>query len=122
SFGMVLRLRTWPVWSRTRAAGAVVRVAWAAGLALVLVKGWTNVRQAWADNPVRYDTAFGKLAGFDLRAATMRDLREKVREGPAPPRIFAYPTDAWVYLALPADNPTPFALLRPVYYTTEQFP
>src|SRR5262249_18306476 len=58
---------------------------------------------------------------FDLRAATMRDLREKVREGPAPPRIFAYPTDAWVYLALPADNPTPFALLRPVYNTPEQF-
>ena len=37
------------------------------------------------------------------------------------PRLFAYPTDAWLYLALPADNPTPFALLRPVYNTPTQF-
>jgi len=121
-FGMLFRLRTWPVWSQTQTARTVVRVAWTAALMLVLVKGWTNARQAWADNPVRYETAFGKLAGFDLQAETMRDLREKVPvEGPAPPRIFAYPTDAWVYLALPADNPTPFALLRPVYNTPEQF-
>jgi hypothetical protein len=121
-FGMLFRLRTWPVWSQTQAARTIVRVTWAAALALVLVKGWTNARQAWADNPVRYETAFGTLAGSDLQAETVRDLREKVpREAPVPLRIFAYPTDAWVYLALPADNPTPFALLRPVYNTPEQF-
>jgi hypothetical protein len=120
--GMVFRLRTWSARSGTPVARTVMRVAWAAALALVLGKAWTNARMVWADNPVRYETAFGTLAGFDLQAETIRDLRRKVPwDGTVPPRIFAYPTDAWVYLTLPADDPTPFALLRPVYNTPEQF-
>ena len=120
--GMIFRLRTWSARSGTPVARTVMRVAWAAALALVLGKAWSNARMAWADNPVRYETAFGTLAGFDLQAETIRDLRRKVRwDGTVPPRIFAYPTDAWVYLTLPADDPTPFALLRPVYNTPEQF-
>src|SRR5262249_50292434 len=67
-------------------------------------------------------TAFGTLAGRELQRDTVRDIRAllHVDEG-APPRLFAYPTDAWIYLTLPADNPTPFSLLRPVYNTPEQF-
>jgi hypothetical protein len=69
-----------------------------------------------------YETAYGTLAGSQLQAGTIRDLREKLQVDPAaPPHVFAYQTDAWIYLTLPADNPTPFALLRPVYNTPEQF-
>lgn len=119
--GMLFRLRTRLVRSQAPAARTVMRVAWVAALALVLVKAGTNVRLAWEQVPVLYETAFGTLAGSDLQAQTMRDLREKVpADGTGPRRIFAYPTDAWLYLALPADNPTPFALLRPVYNTPEQ--
>ena len=119
--GMLFRVRTWLVRSQAPAVRTVMRVAWAAALALVLGKAWTNGRIAWEESPVLYETAFGTLAGSDLQARTLQDLREKVpADGTAPARLFAYPTDAWLYLALPADNPTPFALLRPVYNTPEQ--
>ena len=58
--------------------------------------------------------------------AVLRDnraelVRATVAGRIAPPRIFAYPTAAWIYLMLPADNPTPFCLLLPRYNTPEQF-
>ncbi len=49
------------------------------------------------------------------------DLQSQLVTGrDAPPRLFAYPSDAWLYLALPADNPTPFCLLSG-YSTPQQF-
>ncbi len=119
--GMVFRLRTWLVRSDTPATRAGLYAVWGLALAGVLVKAWSNTQTAWREVPVLYETAFGTLAGSSLQADTIRDLRDKVpREGDGPPHLFAFPTDAWLYLALPADNPTPFSLLRPVYNTPEQ--
>jgi hypothetical protein len=119
--GMVHRVRTAFAWERTPVARTVGRVAWAAVLLAVLAKGWINTRLAWRDSPVLFDTAFGRLAGSELQAGTLRDLRAALHvDETRPPHLFAYSTDAWIYLTLPADNPTQFALLRPVYNTPEQ--
>lgn len=119
--GMVYRLRTWMLPDTRPAALLAVRLACGAALAAVLVKGWVNARLIWKNHPVVYETAFGTLAGQEMHAGMIRDLRAALAVDPAaPPRVFAYPTDAWIYLALPAINPTPFALLRPVYNTPEQ--
>jgi len=121
--GMIHRVRTALVSGKTPAARVVLRGAWAAALAAVLVKGWSDARLAWREAPVLYQTAFGTLAaGSAFQAETIRDLRAALRvDAGAPPRLFAHSTDAWIYLALPADNPTPFALLRPGYNTPAQF-
>jgi hypothetical protein len=120
--GMIYRARTAFAWAGTPVARAVVRLGWAAALVVVLAKGWINFGFAWEDNPVLYSTAFGTLAGRAEQRDTIRDLRQQLHVDAAdPPRLFAYPTDAWLYLALPADNPTPFSLLRPIYNTPEQF-
>jgi hypothetical protein len=118
--GMVYRVRTGFALFQRRPARAATLAAWVAVLALVLGKGWTNRQVLWGD-AVFYDSAFGRIAGAAWQQSTFAALREKVRvDGAAPPRIFAYPTDAWIYLTLPADNPTPFCLLRPGYNTAEQ--
>ena len=120
--GMAYRVRTAPSLSRRRAARTVARLAWAAALAIVLAKGWTNYRLAWKTNPVLYPTAFGTLAGDDDKWALIRDLRQTLQvDDAAPPRLFVYPHEAWIYLALPAVNPTPYNLLMPRYNTAEQF-
>jgi hypothetical protein len=119
--GMVFRLRHLVVPAERPVSLAILRLAFAAALVAVSVKGWMNARLAWQQAPVLYESAFGTIAGTDLQAAVLRDLRAALDVDPAaPPHLFAYPTDAWLYLALPAKNPTPFALLRPVYNTPEQ--
>jgi len=120
--GLVYRARTALVAFDRPAARTTMRLVATAAVLLVLWKGWTNVGLAWQANPVLFETAYGTLANSAFSAGVVRDLREKLHvDDAAPPRIFSYPTDAWLYLAVPADNPTPFALLRPVYNTPEQF-
>jgi hypothetical protein len=119
--GMVYRVRTGFALSQSRPVRAATLAVWAGALAMVLAKGWNTRQLLWGD-PVFYDTAFGTIAGTAWQQSTLAALREKVRvDGTAPPRIFAYPTDAWIYLTLPADNPTPFCLLRQRYNTHAQF-
>jgi hypothetical protein len=119
--GMIHRVRTALPYSDRPATRAVASLGFAVLLAIVLTKAWSNFRLAWEDDPVLYDSAFGQIAARDVQSQTIKDIREFLRVDPAtPPRIFAYPTDAWIYLALPADNPTAFSLLRPVYNTPEQ--
>jgi hypothetical protein len=98
----------------------MARLALCAALAVVALKAWDNVERAWRENPVLYDTGFGTLAGWQQRADALRELQEKLGIDGRPARVFAYQSDAWLYLALPAENPTPFALLMPHYNTTEQ--
>jgi hypothetical protein len=119
--GMVYRARTAFAFAATPAATRVARLAWLVVLAIMLAKGWRNARLAWEEHPILYNTAFGTLAGTELEVETIRDLRQRLAvDDGAPPRLFAYPGDAWIYLALPADNPTRFALLFPGYNTAEQ--
>ncbi|HTD58416.1 MAG TPA: hypothetical protein VK672_05930 [Solirubrobacteraceae bacterium] len=119
--GMIHRVRTAFAFMQAPAAKIVMRLVLVGVLAIVLLKGWSNASRAWRDNPTLYQTAFGTLASLEGKEATLRDLRERLEmnTGP-PPRLFAYQSDAWIYLTLPADNPTPFALLRPVYNSPGQ--
>ncbi|MGH7786699.1 MAG: hypothetical protein ACRERC_07515 [Candidatus Binatia bacterium] len=118
--GMVYRLRR-VVPLHTRVGRAGVGLAWAAMLALVCGKLWTNREIVRMHTPIRFESAFGTLAGHPRQANLIAGLRANLPvSDDAPARLFAYPGDAWVYLALPADNPTPFALLRPIYNTPEQ--
>jgi hypothetical protein len=120
--GMVYRARTSLAVAQRAPARAAALAAWVAVLAMVLVKGWTNRQVTWERHPVLYDTAFGTIAGTNMDQSTIAVLREKLRvDDGAPPRMFAYPSDAWLYLTVPADNPTPFCLLRSGYNTPEQF-
>jgi len=102
----------------------VVTAAWRLGVALVavavLVKGAQNLTDARELTPLRVASGFGTLAVTGTSARILRDLQDRLGAGPTRPRLFAYPADAWLYLAVPADNPTPFCLLRKGYNTPEQ--
>jgi hypothetical protein len=120
--GMIYRIRTAFLLSDRPAMRAVARLGFIVLLAIVLAKGRRNFLRAWEDNPVLYESAFGTIAGRELQRDTLIDLRRMLHVDDAvPPRVFSYPTDAWIYLTLPADNPTSFSLLRPVYNTPEQY-
>lgn len=119
--GMVYRVRSAFGFIETPAAQWIVGLGWAVALALVLAKAESNVRLAWRENPVLYESAFGRLAGAEWEPRLLHDLRQQLAvDGAAPPRLFIYPAPAFLYLALPADNPTPFDLLLPVLNTPEQ--
>lgn len=118
--GIVYRTRTALAGSVLPATKHVALLAWVVVVALVLVKGWHNARLAWQESPIPYETAFGTLAGDGSQRDTIRDLRRQLAVDGAPPRLLAYPGDAWIYLALPADNPTRFQLFFPGYNTPEQ--
>ena len=93
----------------------------AALLVLGLGKAWFNRQRVWQTTPIMVDSAFGTFAASPRQASVQREvLRVLPATGGAPYRLFAYPGDAWLYLTLPADNPTPYSLLRPVYSTPEQ--
>ena len=89
----------------------------------VVEKGGSNLRAAWARNPVRVPTGFGTLATTDIAARTLAELQREISTGREQrPGLFAYaPSDTWLYLAVPADNPTPFCLLNAGYSTPQQF-
>ena len=119
--GMAYRVRTAFAFTRTRWAVHAQRVAWVLAVAAIGVKGWQNAQYLWAQNPNVFHTAFGTLAGPESQSRTYADLQDLLAGLHVEhPRLFSYPTDAWLYLALPADNPTPFSLLRPRYNTPEQ--
>jgi hypothetical protein len=120
--GLAQRLGTAIVATRRPALLAAWRLGQVLVAAAVVMKGAANLTGAWARAPVLVPSAFGTLALSEDGARTLGDLQSQfaaVRD--APPRIFGYPSDAWLYLALPADNPTPFCLLRAGYNTPEQF-
>ncbi|TMA36580.1 MAG: hypothetical protein E6J79_13015 [Deltaproteobacteria bacterium] len=97
-----------------------VRVAFAAMLVVALIaKGSGNLVRAWAAAPERAESPIGTLR----LSATQHTLLDAVRTavGVGRPALFSYPADAWLYLAVPAENPTPYSLLIPGYNTPQQF-
>jgi hypothetical protein len=104
----------------------VLTAAWRLGCALVaaavVMKGARNITVMWERNAVLVPSAFGTLALSERSASVLRDLQHEFPSGrDGRPRLFGYPSDAWVYLATPADDPTPFCLLQTGYNTPEQF-
>ena len=100
---------------------AALRLGWCALIVLLVQKGWSNLLTSWKDNPLSIPTAFGVIAGNEDTVKTLAGLHHLLGDSEKPAHLFAYPTDAWLYLTLPADNPTPFCLLRPRYNTSDQF-
>jgi hypothetical protein len=120
--GMIYRARRALPLADAGAGLVVTRLGLAAMLVIVCAKAWTNFRLAWKESPLVHETAFGTVSMSPLRRDILDDLRAKLQVDDAvPPRLFVHPTDAWIYLTLPADDPTPFCLLRPIYNTPEQF-
>jgi hypothetical protein len=120
--GLAQRLGTAIVALRRPALTAAWRLGQVLVAAAVVMKGAGNLTGAWERSPILVPSAFGTLALTEGGASALRDLQSEFAAGrDAPPHILAYPGDAWVYLALPADNPTPFCLLMTRYNTPEQF-
>ena len=107
---------------RRPALTAAWRLGYALVAAAVVMKGARNITVMWERNPVLVPSGFGTLALSEAGASVLRDLQHEFPSGrDERPRLFGYPSDAWVYLATPADDPTPFCLLQAGYNTPEQF-
>ena len=105
--------------SRLTAAWRLGGVLVAAG---IIATGGRALGRANALTPVLVPTAFGTIATNETSARMLSDLRAVIPpDADGRRRLFAYPADAWLYLALPADNPTPFCLMMANYNTPEQF-
>lgn len=117
--GVVHRVRTIPL---LRGGKRLAQVALTLCLGVVIHKGWRTMALAHHDSPLRYETAFGTVAGDEKGRRMWEGVRADVSAVPADRRTaFSYPYDASLYLTLPAENPTPFSLLTPGYNTPEQF-
>ncbi len=118
--GMAYRMRTSSMLARSRVATGGFRFAWVVLLLVVIAKAWSNAALAWSQNPVLSATAFGTIASGEPDALALRGVRERLGDVPRPWRLFSYPVDVWFYLVLPADDPTPFAMLDPGLHSPAQ--
>ncbi len=103
-------------WTRLSWVRPLLTVALVGALAAVVVKGAGNVVRSRASAPVSFETAFGRLDGDDF----LRGLHEGIRRHLVPEpsgrsTLYSYPNDAWMYLALPADDATRFEILAPSF-------
>ncbi|HJQ84540.1 MAG TPA: hypothetical protein VKA21_10715, partial [Candidatus Binatia bacterium] len=113
--------RTAPL-ARRRVLRAVPRLAFAACLVALALKGTSNLRLAWHYNGNRYESAIGPLDGGPNQGALVERVRELVPPDATGRRvIFVYPSEPWLYLALPADNPTPYGILFRGYNSDAQY-
>jgi hypothetical protein len=98
-------------WSRVTGGRAVRATAMTAVVLVLGAKGVGNVVQAWAAAQVRVETAFGPLYGDPYFARLFETIRRHlVPEAEGRSLLYAYPGDAWLYLALPADDATRFEI------------
>lgn len=109
-------------WQRWRLLQVVPGLALAAGVLAGARKGWTNLDYAWVQAPERFESAVGTLHGTAADRQLLEGVRQVLSQDPSDHKtLFSYPADAWLYLAAPADNPTPFALMYPGFNSPEQF-
>ena len=91
-------------------------IALAVGFVGALHRGASNLFFYRQLHPVRYATAFGTLAGATETQQVYEGLRDAMQIVPTERRtLFSYPSDASLYLTVPARNPTPFSLLLRSY-------
>ncbi|MDX2169354.1 MAG: hypothetical protein SF182_19950 [Deltaproteobacteria bacterium] len=106
---LVHRLRALPMPAARRAAQLGLGLAALA----VAAQGAINLRAAHAAAPRRFVSAgFGALDG-DGATQRLYDAvqRHLVHDADGRARLYSYPNEAWLYLALPAENVTPYSLL-----------
>jgi hypothetical protein len=108
-------LRTSPRFTRSRALQGLAQVAVWGMVAMLVARGATNVERARAAAPMRWESrGFGPLE----TDPGMRELYEVVDrhlavEPDGRRLLYSIPADAWLYLALDADNATRFDVLVP---------
>lgn len=116
------RLRTAAFWSHVPMARYALSLGIALAFLAVLGQSVRNVVQAAASAPVRLDTAFGAIRVNGQMARLYEAAHRNLSPEPDGRNIFySYPNDAWLYLTLPADNPTGFSLLAPGMFPDEYF-
>jgi hypothetical protein len=105
-------LRTAPAWDRLPAGRRVVTaLTWLASVA-VLGQGVANVAYARAIAPVRLETAFGPVRVSASMEQLFRAVRSHlVRDRDGRSWLYSYPDDAWLYLTVPGDDPTPYSII-----------
>lgn len=105
-----VRSRAW--WNRSSFLRPVPAVVLVAVLLAAAVKTVTNVQLAWKNAPLAFETRMGTLRGSRARLDMFAQIRAVVNpDGRDGVKLFAYPADAWLYLALPAEAATRFSLL-----------
>lgn len=105
-------LRAHPGWSRVP-GGRWLVTGGVVALALALLgQGVANAARAYAVAPERLETQFGSLRTDPGMARLFHAVRRHlVPEPDGRSLLFSYPDDAWLYLALPADDATRFSIL-----------
>jgi hypothetical protein len=113
---LLYRFRSASLWAHVPAGRRAVTVGvW---LVVLAVAGQcaVNVAHAYTMVPMRIETAFGVLRLNQRMASLFEALHgHLVREPDGTSRLYSYPDDAWLYLALPADNATRFSNLFPSF-------
>jgi hypothetical protein len=119
--GALHALRTAPLWDRVPAGRRVLTAAvWLAAVG-VLGQAIANVSYARAIAPVRLDTAFGPVRTDTGSASLFRAVRAHlVREPDGAAILYSYPDDAWLYLTVPGDDPTPYSIILASMYPPER--
>jgi hypothetical protein len=114
------RARTARLWARVPGARRAMTIGVWCGVLAVLWKGVSNVAYAHDLAPERVDTAFGPIRLDRETASLFGAVRTHlVSEPDGHTLLYSYPNDAWLYLALPADDVTRFSILIPGAFPTE---
>lgn len=114
------RLRVVPLWDRVPAGRHALTVGVALLSLAVVGQGAANVVSAYERAPERLATAFGALRVDADSARVFRAVRTHlVREPDGRTLLYSYPDDAWLYLALPADDATRYSVLLPKMFPAE---
>jgi hypothetical protein len=114
-------LRSAPVWNRAPAMRRlVIATVWLVSL-VVLGQAIANVSYARAIAPVRLDTAFGPVRTDAASARLFRAVRAHLlREPDGRAMLYSYPDDAWLYLTVAGDDPTPYSIILASVYPRER--
>jgi hypothetical protein len=114
-------LRSLPIVPRSIARGTAICLS-AALLVVLLAEGGGSLARTRAAAPLTIDTPFGRLQGDAEQARLVAAVRSAVdRDPPGERLLYAFPGDAWLYLATGARNATPFAIIWPGYNSQAQF-
>jgi hypothetical protein len=114
--------RTAAFWRRGRGLGLVPALLFVAAFAAVAIKARTNLQQAWGYYDEPYESAMGTLDGGRAQGQLVERIRESIPVDANGRRVvFVYPSEPWLYLTVPADNPTPYAIIFRGYNSEVQF-
>jgi hypothetical protein len=96
-------LRTASGWTSVPGRRQVLAAGLLAAVVALGAKAVTNLARARSAAPVTFQTGFGRMQGDAFVAGFFEAVRRNlVRDADGERRLYSYPIDAWLYLALPA--------------------